>query len=352
MATLSARTLNRTLLHRQHLLRRTTMPALAMAEHLLGLQAQEPLPPYLSLAARIDGFDPAELSAALERRTAVRVLLMRGTIHLVTPEDCRELRPLVQPMLDKITRNSQASKEAAGVPRAELVAATRAVLGDGALTMKSLGERLAERFPGVPAGHLANSARELLPLVQLPPRGMWKRSGGVVYDTAESWLGGALRAAPDPAEVVRRYLRAFGPASPADLTAWSRVTGMKAVVAAIRDELAEHRDEAGRQLFDLAGLPLADADTPAPVRLLGRYDNLWLSHADRDRVTAPDKRKRWMGTNGGVGCTVFVDGLLEGIWRPTQAGRVELELLRPLTRSERQDLDVEVARVEALLATP
>jgi hypothetical protein len=55
---LSHRVLNRTLLQRQHLLERTTMPALAMSEHLLGLQAREPLPPYVSLWARIAGFDP------------------------------------------------------------------------------------------------------------------------------------------------------------------------------------------------------------------------------------------------------------------------------------------------------
>ena len=93
---LSHRDLNRTLLQRQHLLERTTMPALEMTEHLLGLQAQEPLPPYLSLWSRVEGFDPAALSGALEARTAVRLLLMRGTIHLVTPADAVRLRPLVQ----------------------------------------------------------------------------------------------------------------------------------------------------------------------------------------------------------------------------------------------------------------
>ncbi|MGH3509349.1 MAG: winged helix DNA-binding domain-containing protein, partial [Nocardioidaceae bacterium] len=65
----SKRVLNRTLLARQHLLARATMTPLAMVEYLLGLQAQEPLPPYLSLAARLEGFDPWELSATLERRT-------------------------------------------------------------------------------------------------------------------------------------------------------------------------------------------------------------------------------------------------------------------------------------------
>ncbi len=89
---LSLRDLNRTLLLRQHLLRRTSMPALGMVEHLLGLQAQENLPPYLSLAARLDDFDPLELSGAIERREAVRFLTMRGTIHVLTPDDALSLR--------------------------------------------------------------------------------------------------------------------------------------------------------------------------------------------------------------------------------------------------------------------
>ena len=186
---LSPQVLNRTLLQRQHLLARVPMGALAMSEHLLGLQAQDPLPPYLSLWSRIDGFDPAEVSDALVDRSAVRVLLMRGTIHLVTARDALELRPLVQDMLDKITRNSQASREAAGVPRDELAAAGRDALATGPLPFKALGEALHERFPDYPTSHLANSVREMLPLVQVPPRGVWKQPGGVVYQTVQTWLG-------------------------------------------------------------------------------------------------------------------------------------------------------------------
>ena len=98
---LSRRVLNRTLLLRQGLLAREHVPPLAMAEHLLGLQAQEPLSPYVSLWSRIASFDPHQVSAALEERTAVRLLLMRGTIHLVTASDALLLRPLLQPMLDR-----------------------------------------------------------------------------------------------------------------------------------------------------------------------------------------------------------------------------------------------------------
>jgi hypothetical protein len=124
------------------------------------------------------------------------------------------------------------------------------------------------------------------------------------------------------------------------------------VFTALGDELVRYQDERGRVLFDLAGLAVAEADVPAPVRLLGVYDNLWLSHHERTRVTTPEGRHAWMGPNGGMDATVFVDGMLEGLWRRTPGGAVDVRLLRALTRSEQAELDDEVARVEKLLVTP
>lgn len=345
----TSRVLNRTLLQRQGLLERVPVPPMQMLDRLVGLQAQDALAPYLSLWSRVADFDPHELSGLLMTRDAVRILLMRGTIHLVTADDAVLLRPLMQGMLDKVTRHSGVSRPAADVPRDALAATTRAALADGPMPFKALGEELARRFPGYPPGALGNTAREMLPLVQVPPRGLWQRSGGVVYETVEGWLRRDLCADPDPRTVVRRYLRAFGPASAADLAAWSRLTGTRDLLESLRGELVTYRDEHGKGLVDLERLPLAEEDAPAPVRLLGRYDNLWLSHADKHRVAEPDNRRRWMGVNGGVRNTVFVDGYLEGLWRIAD-GRVEVELFRGLTRHEREDLDTEVEAVEAFLA--
>ena len=86
------------------------------------------------------------------------------------------------------------------------------------------------------------------------------------------------------------------------------------------------------------------------MRLLGTYDNLWLSHAARDRVPTPANRKRWTGTNGGRASTVFVDGMLEGLWRVEDGRPVVLDLFRPLTRAEQRALDDDLSRVEQLLS--
>jgi hypothetical protein len=345
---LTRQRLNRTLLLRQHLLERVPVAPVDMTRHLIGLQAQENLPPYLSLAARLTTFDPYDLSELLEKRGLVRLLTMRGTIHLLTPEDASVLRPWVAPRIEQEIRVSQSIGDAREIERADAEAALREVLADGPLPQKEIGLRLAERFP-YPATLLGQLARSIAPLAQLPPRGCWKASGGVVYDYVDRWTGVPM-GEPDVPDLVRRYLRAFGPATAADVTAWSAVTRLGPVLKTM-DDLVQHEGEDGKVLFDVDGAPIADEDTPAPVRLLGTYDNVWLSHAARDRVTDPEARKSWMGTNGGVGYTLFVDGWLTGIWRVTDDKFEVVRLDRQLTKREQAELDEEAARVEALLAT-
>ena len=343
----SARQLNRTLLHRQGLLERSPRSMPEMVRHLVGLQAQDSLPPYLSLTARLTTFDPYDVSRGLTDRSLVRLLTLRGTIHLLTAEDALTLQPWTQPVHDKEGAHSVNVRPAAHVDRAEFRAVVAEALAEGPLTVAQLGGTLAVRFPEVPPAALGALARVATPLLQVPPRGAWKESGLVVYQLADRWLGAALRE-PDAAAIVRRYLRAFGPARAADVTAWSGVTRLGPVLAAM-DDLIVREDADGRRLYDVPGAELVDPDTPAPVRLLGGYDNVWLAHAGRDRVTSPAHRKRWMGVNGGVGSTLFVDGMLEGLWRVSD-GRVVVEPFRRLTRSEEAELDEEIARVEALLA--
>ncbi len=345
---LAAAALNRTLLARQHLLEPVAMDPLELTGHLLGLQAQATLPPYLSLRARLEDCDPQAFSQAIADRRIVRMLLMRGTVHAVSPGDAVSLRRFVQPGLDRVARTSAVSRAAADVSRPALLDCAREALADGPMAVGPLGARLAERFSGVPAEHLVNTLRETAPLVQVPPRGQWQRSGGVQYQLLDSWVPGLPGPAP-AADIARRYLRAFGPAAPADLTAWSGTAGMAGILAELGDELVRHRTESGREVLDLAGLPLVDPQTPAPVRLLGRYDNLWLAHAGRDRVTAPQARRRWMGANGGVGDTVFVDGWLQGLWRRTPSGSVDVQLFDRITRAQRRELDAEIAAVEQFL---
>jgi Winged helix DNA-binding domain len=281
-------------------------------EHLVGLQAQEPANPYTALWSRLEGFRPEALSALLEGREVVRTALMRSTIHLVSADDCLLLRPLMQPVLDgELARY----RDLRGVDIEAALAFARERLEERPLNGTELRAALAERFPGDDAADLAYACRNLLPLVQVPPRGLWGRSGQVRTTTVEAWLGRSVAAEPSLEEVVLRYFGAFGPASVADVATWSRLTGLREVVERLRPKLRLFRDESGRELLDLPEGPQPDPDTPAPTRFLPEYDNVLLSHADRSRFVTAEQRARLSRVDGRVHGTVLHDGFVFGVWQ-------------------------------------
>jgi hypothetical protein len=349
---LTTRALTRTLWVRQQLVpgHRTITGTEAMVGHLVGLQAQENLPPYLSLAARIDRFEPHQLSERLESRQLVRFRTMRGTVHVLTPDDALTLRGWVQPALDRISASSAQNEPAAHLGNAVVESAVRELLGGRALPLTELAAGLAERFPEVPEPVLRHVAPERAPLLQVPPRGLWKRSGGVAYALADDWLGRPATEVDLPG-LVRRYLRGYGPATPADMTKWSTVTRLAPTFKAMAHagELVTHRDEHGRTLYDVPDGVLGDEDLDLPTVMLGTYDNLFLSHADRDRIAPDDARRHWMGTNGATASTLFVDGLLAGTWL-FEGGRFEVETVRALSPRHHRGVEREKERVAALLA--
>jgi hypothetical protein len=314
--TLSTRALGRATLARQFLLKRAEMPVLEAVEHLVGLQAQVPLDPYTALWSRLAGFRPQALADLIEARRAVRTVVMRGTIHLVSAGDCLTLRPLVQPVLDaELARHPEYAPALVGVDLGPVLAAGRAALAERPRTMAELRAVMAERFPDDHPAALAYACRCGLALVQVPPRGLWGRTGQVTVTTAESWLGRPLAADPSIEDAVLRYLAAFGPATAADVAAWSRLAGQRAVLERLRPRLRTFRDARGRELFDLPDAPRPDPATPAPPRFLPEYDNVLLSHADRSRIVSDADRARLSAAGGAGYGSVLVDGALRAVWR-------------------------------------
>lgn len=338
MERLSLRAVNRATLARQQLLARVDRSAVEMVEHLVGLQAQSPFPPYTGLWTRLVDFQPGELADALVERQVVRIALMRGTVHLVSATDACFLRPLIQPLLDRDLRtNTQHAAGLAGLDLPKLADAVRDVLAERPHTAKELGAALSERWPDRPAAALAHAARGLLPLVQVPPRAVWGRSGQTAYHTAEHWLDRELDKSPDPKRMVARYLAAFGPASVADVQTWAGVTRLREVTDGM--DLVAFAGEDGRELLDLPDAPRPDEDTPAPVRLLPEFDNLLLSYADRTRVMAEEHRKRLFGVKNGVfPGTFLVDGFLRGSWRLTTRRKSAVLTITPWARTTKKDL--------------
>ncbi len=311
---LGSRALNRATLERQLLLRRSDLPVLATIEHLVGMQAQVPLNPYIGLWSRLERFDPDELGRLLVDREVVRIVAMRGTLHLVTADDCLLLRPLMQPVLDaELARHRDHGPALEGVDLSPVLAHARTFLAERPRTGAELRDEFAARFPDLDAPALAYACRNMLAFVQVPPRGVWGRTGQVTSTTAEAWLGRELVHQPSIDEVVLRYLGAFGPATVADVSSWSRLTGMREVVERLRPRLRAFRDDRGRELFDLPDAPRPDPDTPAPSRFLPEYDNVLLSHADRSRFVR-DERQGQPWTAPIIHGTVLHDGTVAGTW--------------------------------------
>jgi Winged helix DNA-binding domain len=325
---LDRRALNRATLERQLLLRRTEMSVPEVVEHLVGLQAQTPHTWYVGLWARIAGFRPEEAGELLTCRRLVRMALMRGTIHLVTAEDCVGLRGLVQPVLDRWLE-TQHGKQLDGLDRRRLAEAAREILAERPLTFTALGRSLAEVFPGYEPGTLAQAVRGLVPLVQVPPRGVWRRSGPVAHTSVETWLGPIIRIAPSPHTMVLRYLAAFGPATVMDVQAWSGLTRLREIVDELRPQLVTFRDEQGRELFDLPDAPRPDPETPAPPRFLYDFDNLLLSHADRGRVVTDDVKRQAYDPHGPIPQLLLIDGFTNGDWTIAREKRAATLTIRP-----------------------
>lgn len=348
-AVLTRRALNRALLERQLLLRRVELPAIEVVERLVGMQAQVPNDPYLGLWSRIEGFRADELASLITERRAVRATtLLRTTIHLVSARDALVLRAALQRVAERQWGYSPFARALAGVDVDEVVAAGRAMLAERPHTIGEIGKRLHDRWPDHKATDLGYAIRYLVGLVQVPPRGLWGRSGRPVLDTIEQWLGQSLAASPSVDDLVLRYLAAFGPGTAKDVQVWSWMTGISEVLERLRPRLRTFRDEAGRELFDVPDGPLPDPETPAPVRFLPEFDNLVLSHDDRSRVI--DRR---VDLDGWMRGSILVDGFVRGTWRhDTNRGvaTMQIGLFAGVRPRDRTDVEAEAARVLDFLA--
>jgi hypothetical protein len=343
--------LNRALLARQLLLERGQMPAARAVERLAGLQAQYTPSPYLTLAARLDAVERAQLTRALERRSVVKSLLMRGTLHIVSPRDFwafatarRALGAGYWPPSYERLLPQRRIVELAEEVVAELRAGPRRYE-----EVRALLEPHATKK--VPAIFLWRRIQGHAHVVHAPPSGTWGYHGEGVYEAADAAIGGAPPPEEDACEhLVRRYLVAFGPATARDIAQWAGLQRLGPLSEAIgRMKLRTFRDQQGGTLYDVARAPLPDPETPAPPRLVPRFDNLVLSHADRTRILGDVPVSRIVTKNAIVHATILVDGFVAGTWQ-LEKGKVVLEPFGRLTRDVKASLAEEAARIEAFVA--
>ena len=316
--TLGPRALNRATLARQLLLRRAEMTAAEAIEHLVGMQAQAPEAPYVGLWTRLNGFHATELAELITSRRAVRLPLMRATVHLVTARDCAALRPWVQVVLERSFSSQAFARNLAGLDMAAVKAAGHALLDERPRTRAEIGRLLATQWPDRDPTSLAHAITYLVPAVQVPPRAVWGTGGPAAMAPAESWIGRPLDRDVPPDDLVLRYLAAYGPATVMDVQTWSGLTRLSEVTERLRPRLRTFRTEQGGEVYDLPDAPRPDPDTPAPPRFLPAYDNVLLSLADRSRLIPDGRPVPLPPGHGARSGTLLVDGLFRGTWKITR----------------------------------
>ena len=348
---LTRRALNRALLERQLLLRRTRRPAADVVEHLVGLQAQEPRDPYVALWTRLEGFDPNELGGLLSDRKVVRSPLMRATIHLVTADDCLSLAPLLRPALERnFWTGSPFGRKAKGPTSTLSWPPGGSCSTSGPAPTPSCGPSWPTAGPATTRSRSGTRSTTSSRWCRCRLAGSGGRRAST-WATTEHWLGRRVDPAPSIDQVVLRYLAAFGPAGTMDVQAWSGLTRLREVTDRLRPQLRTFRNEAGRELFDLPDAPRPDPDTPAPVRFLPQYDNVALAHADRSHIST-GAAARWP-TDDLHWSALLMDGFVAGVWRlarDRRAATLTVRLFDTLPAQDQAEVTKEAERLLAFLA--
>jgi hypothetical protein len=336
---LTLRELNRATLARQLLLDRRRLSAAAVIERLVGMQAQWPPAPYVGIWTRTTSFRAEALERELAAGRVLKATVMRQTLHLVTRRDYALLRaamsetnfPWMSSTAERLAPSVRALANGRPVTSAEAIAHLEREHG-----LKGIDARRAWRAVRVRA-HLLHHHETAL----------WRaRPEGRFVAIAEPETPVPVEAR---AEMLRRYLAAFGPAARRDIVAWSMMHVPEIAAALELLELRRFRDEKGRELLDVPRAPLPSPDTPAPVRFLPKWDNVLLAFADRTRVMPEPYRKAIIRTNGDVAPTFLVDGFATGIWR-VEKGRVVVEPFERLSRTAQRNVAEEARHLEAFLA--
>jgi hypothetical protein len=341
---LTVRELNRATLARQMLLQRAGMGLLEAVDFLIGLQGQVSEGPYQGLWSRLEGFRHEDLTALIVERTLVRGTSLRSTLHLHTVDDLLGLRPLVQPVLDRMWKSAFGNRRFGDNEVAKVHRAGVRLLDKRPMTGGALGKALQAKFPSGDALSKSVLLQVKEVLVQIPPTRIWGSGHAPLLARAQNWVLPPFERTIRREDLVLRYLSAYGPASVADMQSWSGLTRLATDFDALRDRLVTFTaEDDGRLLYDLAEAPRPEADTQAPVRFLPLYDNVYLGYDNRRRMITDETMER-VNILAQFKPAVLIDGFIAGGWALSggkDAARLEVEPYRKLTRAQIRDIEAE-----------
>lgn len=334
------------MLDRQLLLERRRLSIPQTLERVAGLQTQYAPTAYIGLWSRMADFERHSLTRAMERRTVVQGTLMRSTIHTVSSRDYPLLADGVRAARRKWWLRVARSR-AEGVDFEAMAERADRLLADGPRRRNELVAGLEE------AGFPRDAFEGLnlwLDLIRVPPSGTWERRRADLYQTAARWLGYTPGDGHTGlTHLVTRYLRAFGPSSPADIASWAGTTVGEVAPVLEQTQLRRFESEDGSGLVDLPRRQVLPADATAPVRFLGPWEAIFLSHVRRTGVLPEEYRPLVFSTKNphSVG-TFLVDGFVAGAWR-NEGSTVMAEPFQPLPRRWRREVEEETDAFQAFL---
>lgn len=339
---LSNRQLNRATLARQMLLQRSDRTPAEAVEFLLGLQSQQTHDPYIGLWTRLRDFTPEMLTQLIVDKTLLRATTMRGTLHLHTVEDMVGIRALVEPFLKSVW-TSGFRKRFGDNDKAKVLKAAVKLIDKAPSTAGALGKALKEQFPTADPLSMTTLLQSHETLIQIPPTRIWGSGHAPILTRIEKWLPSVPKPTVTSENLVRRYLAAYGPASIADMQTWCRLTKLSTEFKAIESELVTFESEDGRVLYDLPDAPRPDADTPAPVRFLPLYDNVYLGYDNRRRILSEGTADR-VNMFQDFKPAVLIDGEMNAGWvidNKKGAAVLVIEIYRKLSKRETTELEAE-----------
>ncbi len=326
---------------------------------------------FLSVLARTEGVAPADIERALYAdRTLVRMLAMRRTLWVVP----RELVPVVEAAatravaarerrrLEGMIRDSgistrpeswlrRAKKAALLAVEARCEAFTTDVAADVPVLAKRLRLGTGTRFETT-----QSAAARVLPqlameghLLRGRPRGSWA-NGQYRWTSTAAWLGGPverLEPASAQAELLQRWLGAFGPGTETDIRWWTGWTAReaRAALAAVRHATVDLDGATGYVLAD----DLAPVERPHPwAALLPTLDPTTMGWKERHWYLGPHGPTLF-DSNGNAGPTVWWDGRVVGGWSQRRDGEIVYRLLEDVGADAAAAIDVEAERMAAWL---
>lgn len=328
-----------------------------------GLHAQVQSSAELQAWARVEGVTAEDVRDALwERRTLVRSWAMRGTLHVLTADD---LPVYVGALRTHDRWWKGAWLRMIGFSEPELRSILEAIhrsLGARPITRERLTEKVAalvgprgrERM-GSGWGEMLKPAAFAGSLVSGPPRGQ-----NVTFVRPDRWLKAWAVPEPDEAwrEVVRRYLRTYGPATRDEFARWWGMQPATAgrILKASADELEEIEVE-GEAAWALAGEAAAmrKARLRSPARLLPAFD-VYVA-GSRPKASLVDRRfeARVFRQAGWITPVVLVDGMVAGVWGLERRGaefEVAVEPFGTLSAARRREVAEEADRLGDFLGAP